>query len=127
MKYIISENQYLNLIEGIFLSDDEKKNRLEISMELAKKYKNPRQFALENKRLWNFIRTENLVDVVFPNTLKKKPEGYWTIDKIGQESMKYNTRMEFHDGNQVAYEKARSLGILDALFPYTNRGRPRKN
>jgi len=127
MKILISENQYINLVEGIFISDDEKKNRLNRSIELAKKYERPRQFALEHPQLWNFLRGNNLIDVVFPNRQKYKPDHYWTIDTIGQESTKYGSRSEFERKNQWAYHKARTLGILDALFPDTNLGRPRKN
>jgi hypothetical protein len=117
MKIIITESQRSNLIEGIFLSDEIKKERLEKSIELAKNYKNPRQFALENPKLWYFLRQQKLIDVVFPNRQTYKPDHYWTIDTIGQESTKYNSRSEFERGNQWAYEKARRLGILDALFP----------
>lgn len=117
MKIVISETQRNNLIEGIFLSDEEKKQRLETSIELAKNYSRPRQFALEHPKLWSWLRKENLVDVVFPNRQKYRPDGYWTIDTIGQESTKYNSRSEFERENQWAYEKARRLGVLDALFP----------
>jgi hypothetical protein len=117
MKFVISETQRNNLIEGIFLSDEEKKQRLEKSIKLSKDYSRPRQFALEHPKLWAWLRAQNLVDVVFPNRQKYRPDGYWTIDTIGQESTKYNSRSEFERGNQWAYEKARKLGILDALFP----------
>ena len=52
MKIVISETQRNNLIEGIFLSDEEKKQRLETSIELAKDYSRPRQFSLEHPKLW---------------------------------------------------------------------------
>ena len=123
MKIIITESQRSNLIEGYFaLSDEIKKERLEKSIELAKNYKNPRQFALENPTLWGFLRKQKLVDVVFPNRKLQKPDHYWTIDNIGKESLKYNSRSEFREKNQWAYESARKLGILDALYPKrTNR------
>jgi hypothetical protein len=121
MKIIITENQHKTLIEGIMLSDEEKKERLEKSIELSKNYKNPRQFALDHPKYWSFLRTQKLVDVVFPKRKTYKPDGYWTIDTIGQESMKYNSRSEFERGNQWAYETARKLGILDALYPKMTR------
>jgi hypothetical protein len=122
MKIIITESQRSNLIEGVFLSDEIKKERLEKSIELAKNYKNPRQFALENPSLWYFLRKQKLVDVVFPIRKLYKDDNYWTSDNIGQESLKYNSRSEFREKNQWAYEKARKLGILDALYPkQTNR------
>ncbi len=76
MKIVISETQRNNLIEGIFLSDEEKKQRLEKSIELAKNYSRPRQFALEHPKLWTWLRSQNLVDIVFPNRQKYKPDGY---------------------------------------------------
>jgi hypothetical protein len=54
MNIIITESQRSNLIEGVFLSDEIKKERLEKSIELAKNYKNPRQFALENPELLDY-------------------------------------------------------------------------
>ena len=117
MKIIISESQHNKLMEGIFISDEEKNNRLKKSIELSKDFKNPRQFALSYPKLWNFLRTQNLVDVIFPERQKYKPDGYWTIDTIGPEAMKYNSRSEFEQKNQWAYVKAKELGILDALFP----------
>jgi hypothetical protein len=63
-----------------------------------------------------------LVDIVFPNRKLQKADHYWNIDNIGKESLKYNSRSEFREKNQWAYEKARKLGILDALYPkLTNR------
>jgi hypothetical protein len=118
MKIIITESQRNNLIEGkIALSDEIKKERLEKSIELAKNYKNPRQFALENPTLWGFLRKQKLIDVVFPNRKLQKADHYWNIDNIGKESLNYNSRSEFREKNQWAYEKARKLGILDALYP----------
>jgi hypothetical protein len=122
MKIIITESQRNNLMEGVSLSDEIKKERLEKSIELSKNYKNPRQFALENPTLWGFLRKYKLVNIVFPNRQTYKPDHYWTIDNIGKESLKYNSRSEFYRKNQWAYEKARELGILDALYPKrTNR------
>ena len=116
MKIIITENQHKTLIEGIIVSNEERKERLEKSIELAKNYKNPRQFALDYPKYWNFLRINNLVDTVFPSRKKDKPDGYWTIDNIGRESMKYDSRSDFKVGNQWAYEKAREMDILDALY-----------
>lgn len=127
MKIIVTESQYRKLTEAMPLPDEEKQNRLNKSIELAKSFKRPRQFALEYPQLWNFLRGEKLIDVAFPNRQKYKPDGYWTIDTIGQESTKYGSRSEFERKNQWAYIKANELGILDALFPEIKKGRPPKN
>lgn len=123
MKIILTESQHKKLVEGIFISDEEKNNRLKQSIELSKDFKNPRQFKLAHPKLYYFLRGQNLIDVVFPDRKKYKPDGYWTIDTIGQEAMKYDSRTEFEQKNQWAYIKAKELGIMDALFPNrkTNR------
>ena len=45
----------------------------------------------------------------------QRPTGYWTKEKIIEESKKYKTRGEFHDYNGTAYSKARTNGWLDEM------------
>lgn len=47
--------------------------------------------------------------------LMQRPSGYWTKERVVEESRKYKTRGEFHDNNGTAYSKARINGWLDEL------------
>jgi len=67
------------------------------------------------KKVLSWLRTIKIQD-----SLRWRIQNYWTIDNIGKESMKYNSRSEFRKYNQWAYENARRLGILDALYPNLN-------
>lgn len=118
MKLVITESQLKRIInDAAPLSQDEIDVRLNQAKELAKDYINPRQFALAHKKLWNFLRVKGLVDVVFPKRHKYHPDGYWTPENIAKEASKYDTTSEFIKGNQVAYNRANKLGLLDTLFP----------
>lgn len=84
---------------------------------LAKNIKNPRQLHLKNNNLYYVLRAQNLIDQVFPERKKYHPDGYWNFDTVTKEAEKYSSRSEFEKKNQVAYNKAREMGILKDLFP----------
>lgn len=42
--------------------------------------------------------------------------GYWTEENLMEESKKYATKAEFKFFSQVAYVKAREMGLLDKMF-----------
>jgi hypothetical protein len=68
MDILITEEQLKRIITELHpLKKDEIESRLKMAKEIAKDYTNPRQFALDHKLLWNFIRSYNFVDEVFPN------------------------------------------------------------
>jgi hypothetical protein len=115
MKIILTESQLKTVINEK-LTDDQKKNALVVAKELAPNFSSVRQFSLENPELYNYLRVNNLLDDVFSDRKKHRPDGYWTPETVGQEAQKYSGRKEFHKKNQVAYNKAKDFGILDALF-----------
>lgn len=124
MKILISEAQLGRLMkEAAPLPPEELELRINKAKELAVNYKNPRQFALAHPQLWNTIRAFNKLDDVFPKRHVYKPEGFWTADNVAKESRKYDSRSAFNRGNQVAYNKAVELGILDDLFPVKKKTR----
>lgn len=47
--------------------------------------------------------------------MKRKPNGYWSIERILEEGRKYKTRSKFESGCATAYNKARRMGLLDSL------------
>ena len=46
----------------------------------------------------------------------KKPNGYWTPERLQDEANKYKTRNEFRKKSSGAYTKAANINILDELF-----------
>ena len=119
MKIILTEEQLSKLVlEAVPLSQEEVEKRLKKAKKVALKFPNPRQFSLKYPNLWNFLRGKGLVDVVFPNRKVYKPDGYWNSVNTAEEASKYNSKIEFYKGNQVAYNKAVELGILNDLFPF---------
>lgn len=130
MKIILTETQIQMLAkEAAPLPEKEIARRLKLAKKHAGKFPNPRQFALKYPKLWNFLRSQSLVDEVFPNRKLYHPEGYWTPETVGQESTKYSSKVEFMRGNQMAFKKAVEFGILNTLFPLdlrkVNAGRPK--
>lgn len=118
MKLIITESQLKRIIEGgVRLSDEQVKERLAKAKEIAKNYKNPRQFSLDHYALWGFLRSYNFLDEVFPKRKRHLPIDRWDETTIPYEAEKYNSRREFAKGNQIAYHRALELNLLDDLFP----------
>ncbi len=103
--------------EAVKLTDDQIKERLAKAKELAKNYKNPRQFSLDHYALWGFLRSYGFVDQVFPKRAKYQPLSRWDETSIPIEASKYSNRTEFRLGNQLAYNRALELKLLDDLFP----------
>ena len=124
MKIIITEEQLNGIInEGVKLSPEEIEKRLKLAKKLAVKYPNPRQFALKHKPLYYFLRGQGLMDTVFPKRKLYKPDGYWTPETIGQEASKYDSKSDFYNNNQVAYNRAVEFGILNDLFPFRSNAK----
>lgn len=116
----------MNEYGSLPLPQKEVDKRLKKAKELAVKFPNPRQFALKYPKLWNFLRAQGLISDAFPNRKTYKPAGYWTPETIAQEAMKYQTKSEFENKSQVAYQKSLKFGIIDDLFPESYYGRNKK-
>jgi hypothetical protein len=48
-------------------------------------------------------------------TIKRKPKGYWTIDRIKAEALMYLRRKDFEKGSNSAYQIAIRLDIMEAV------------
>jgi hypothetical protein len=42
--------------------------------------------------------------------MDKKPNGYWTVERVAEEARKYPTRKEFQRRASSAYSKAAKMG-----------------
>jgi hypothetical protein len=49
------------------------------------------------------------------SNIKRKPAGYWSIERCHEESLKYNTRKEFSDNSMCAYSASVKKGWLDEI------------
>ena len=54
-----------------------------------------------------------LDDVCSHMVSSRKPNGYWTIDRIKEEALKYKSRNDFKKGSPSAYSKALANNLLD--------------
>jgi hypothetical protein len=45
----------------------------------------------------------------------KKPNGYWTFERVQEEAKKYKTRKQFMQKSSSAYGKAHKMGWLDKV------------
>lgn len=121
MKIILSEIQVRNLmglIESdnyIRLSDEVIQDRLMKAKELAKDFKNPRQFALVHKQLFSFLKQQKLIDDVFPNRLKQlgdlSPESALKI------ANKYGTIADLKSERASVYQYLLRNNLLDTAYP----------
>jgi len=94
--------------------------RLKRAKELAVDFPNPRQFALKYKKLWYFLRSQNLVDEVFPN--RKKHGEDFTHEKVKELASKFTTPSDFQKEHQTAYQYAVKHKMINDLFPNNSNG-----
>ena len=87
----------------------------EKAIEESKKYTRLYDFMRDNKGLYEKMRKKGwLTDVPW---LKKSINevGFWTEEKILEESKKFNTKAEFKFYSQVAYNKAREMKLFEKM------------
>lgn len=84
-----------------------------------KKCKNRKEFW-DNNKLFNAAYRHNInINSMFDNDTdgySKKPNGYWTNEKLQEDVNKYKSRNIFYLKNPSAYKIACDLNILDDLF-----------
>lgn len=87
----------------------------EKALEESKKYNRLVDFSHENKSLCETMRRNGWLKYAF--WLKKSihEPGYWTKEKIIEESKKYSTKAEFKFYSQVAYVKAREMNLFNEM------------
>ena len=49
-----------------------------------------------------------------------RPAGYWTLERIHTEALKYDTRKEFEKGSRGAHKAARRLKIMEQVCVHMN-------
>jgi hypothetical protein len=99
-----------------------KKWTLEILQEEVKKYKTRSEFQKNNKGAYLSAMRKKLLDELFKNhknngySTKRKPDGYWTKEKLQEEVNKYKTRSEFSKNNPSLYSIIQKHKWYNDLF-----------
>ncbi len=84
--------------------------------EEALKYNNRGAFQEGSKNAYSAARTQGLLDKVCTHMVElKKPQDYWTYDKLAKEALKYETRGAFYNNSESAYQTALNSRILDKI------------
>jgi len=92
--------------------------------EEAKKYQTRTEFQKNSKAAWSRAQYKGWMDRVCGHMLvKKRPNGYWTLDRLKGEAKKYKTRKEFQRGCLAAYDFAYRHGMLDEVCAHMRRVR----
>jgi len=52
----------------------------------------------------------------------KNPHGYWTVERIHAEALKYETRLAFQKGSPSTYQAAHRLKIMDKVCAHMTLG-----
>ena len=85
------------------------------------KYKTRGEFQ-KNLGAYNAARNFDIINYLFKNhhnqgfTEKQKISGYWTKEKVQEESIKYKNRSEFKKKLGSAYNAAKKFKIINDLF-----------
>ena len=81
--------------------------------QIAKDYHSRLELAKGNIGVYQAALNHGWLDDYTWFESRQKPYNYWTKERVLEESKKYKTRGEFHDGCGTAYGKARINGWLD--------------
>lgn len=82
--------------------------------EEALKYNTRNEFRINSKSAYSMAHRSGYLDDVCSHMLGgRKPNGYWNIDKVREEALKFNTRNDFKKGSPGAYSKAQASNWLD--------------
>lgn len=115
---IACENKWLD--EMIWPNEQHKPNGYwtkEKVFDESRKHQKKSEFSKGSNRAYKVARENAWLNEMVWLKEVRKPNGYWTKEKVFEESRKYQTRKKFDKGSSRAYEVARKNGWLDELFP----------
>jgi hypothetical protein len=82
----------------------------------ALKYSSRREFQLKSGSAYNAAGRLNIRDQICSHmVIVKKPDGYWNLQTLKAEALKYKTRQEFQQKNGAAYKAAGLLKVRDEI------------
>lgn len=94
-----------------------KKWTKETVFEKARKYKTRGEFQKGCDSAYNVALKNGWLDEMYWFIDGKRPNGYWTKERVFEEAMKYKIRREFKKGCESAYAIACRNKWIDELFP----------
>lgn len=85
----------------------------------SKKYKSKKDMETNSNAAYQAAAKRGMLDMLFPISRKTKPAGYWTIERITEESKKYTNKKQMETFSGGAHYTAwkKYPGLLDELFP----------
>ena len=87
---------------------------VERSLEEARKYKSRNEFAKSSSQAYQVLLKNGLLHKIhFDSDEKRKPMGYWTIERSLEEAKKYRTRTELRENSWRAYDVLWKAGLLE--------------
>jgi predicted GIY-YIG superfamily endonuclease len=93
--------------------DGEQKWSPELVIKIASKYTTRKDFRQKDQRAYRKAIQYNLFGNGINhlgNTVKRKPAGYWTFDRVKDEASKYTSRRDFEKGSVDAYGASKQHG-----------------
>ena len=93
-------------VRGYWTIDKVREEALKFNKRSDFKEKSINAFSAGKRNGW-------LDDVCCNMILGKMPSGYWTIDKVKEEALKFNKRSDFKNLSSSAYSTALRNGWLD--------------
>lgn len=94
-------------------------------IEESKKYKSKTEFHKGCHAAYNYANTNNLWSKMPWIKLLTKEVGYWTKERVFEESKKYCSRTAFKNGSSTAYSKAVKFRWLDEMTWLVSDSMPR--
>lgn len=90
----------------------------------ADKCKTRNEFAQRFAGPYTQARRRGFIDEVCAHMVSpRKPSGYWTVDRLRETALKYDSRMEFYEKEGAAYQRCCQLGLLQEMCSHMTHKR----
>jgi len=84
--------------------------------EEALKYKTRTDFQVNSKAAYSAAQYNGWLDRIYDHMEEKqKPNGYWTLDRVEEEALKYDTRSDSKNHSSAAYDFSLRQGWIDQV------------
>lgn len=85
-------------------------------LDVARKFKTVKEFRDTSGGAYDAAYEQGLMPIIQKELkMDKKPNGYWTLERVSKEAKKCTSRSEFMKACSSAYGKARKMGWLDKV------------
>jgi len=88
----------------------------------ALKYSSKREFQLKSGSAYNASGRLKLRDLICEHMVEiKKPNGYWNLERLKVEALKYSSRQEFQQKKGAAYKAAGEIKCRDEICSHMTK------